>query len=96
MLTYHRPDDLRAALPLLLEQVSEAGDDRVHADLLVVDNDPEGSAEPIVAGHRHPRLRYVVEPRPGIAAARNRALDEVARSDLGCSSTTTSGRVRVG
>lgn len=78
MLTYRRPDDLRQAVPSFLEQV----EDVPGAVLLVVDNDPEGSAEGYVTGLGHPQVRYVLEPTPGIAAARNRALDEVREADL--------------
>ncbi|MEM9122848.1 MAG: glycosyltransferase, partial [Pseudomonadota bacterium] len=45
---------------------------------MVVDNDPAGSARPIVEGHRlfqGGRLSFDVEPRRGIPFARNRALD---------------------
>lgn len=74
VLTYQRPDDLDEALPRLVEQVrSVAG-----ANLLVVDNDPEPSARGVVDRHARDApglVRYVHEPRPGIAAARNAALD---------------------
>lgn len=68
VLTYRRPDRIAALLPLLLEQ-----SDAVGAEVLVVDNDPAGGARGLVEPHR---VRYVHEPRPGIAAARNRALAE--------------------
>ncbi|HVL69025.1 MAG TPA: glycosyltransferase [Vicinamibacterales bacterium] len=46
-------------------------------DLLVVDNSPsDDSTASVVA--RHPRVRYVVEPRPGLNWARNRAVLEAA------------------
>jgi succinoglycan biosynthesis protein ExoM len=79
--TYRRPDDLRAALPLLLDQARGTGD-RYDAEVLVVDNDPEGSGAAVVAGFAAPELRYVAEPTPGIAAVRNRAMDEAAGSAL--------------
>jgi succinoglycan biosynthesis protein ExoM len=47
--------------------------------VLVIDNDPAGSARPALGTDDF--ARYVVEPHPGIAAARNRALDE-AGTDL--------------
>ncbi|GAA1851209.1 glycosyltransferase family A protein [Myceligenerans crystallogenes] len=74
VLTYRRPDRLAAALKALLPHVSAAG-----AGLLVVDNDTTDSARPVVDRVTSGRadVRYVHEPRPGIAAARNRALDEV-------------------
>ena len=77
MLTYRRPDDLADALPAVLAQVQAS-----KATLLVVDNDPAGSAEPIVAGFADRPIRYVNETRPGIAAARNRALDEAPADAL--------------
>jgi len=79
MLTYRRPDDLRVAVPAFLAQV-EAAD--VEAHILVVDNDPDGSAAQLVAGFGSDRVRYVHEPVPGIAAARNRAVDESSEVDL--------------
>jgi succinoglycan biosynthesis protein ExoM len=79
--TYRRPDDLRAALPLLLEQARGTAD-RYVADVLVVDNDPGRSGAAVVAELAAPELRYVAEPTPGIAAVRNRAIDEAAGSRL--------------
>ncbi|RPF22760.1 glycosyltransferase family 2 protein [Myceligenerans xiligouense] len=77
VLTYRRPERLATALEALLPHVSAAG-----AGLLVVDNDLTESARPVfervTAGRAG--VRYVHEPAPGIAAARNRALDEVAAS----------------
>ncbi len=77
MLTYRRPQDLAQAVPAFLAQAA-AHD----ATLLVVDNDPDGSARGWVEGLDDPRVRYVHEPRPGIAAGRNRALTECADADL--------------
>lgn len=76
MLTYRRPDDLAEALPGILSHTEPVG-----AELLVVDNDPAGSAEPTVSAMSG-RVRYVNETRPGIAAARNRALAECAEDSL--------------
>lgn len=82
--TYRRPAELEALLPLLLDQAAELPDHRVR--VLVVDNDPAGSARPVVEAVRDrgddDRLTYVHEPTPGIAAVRNRILD-VAADDLG-------------
>jgi succinoglycan biosynthesis protein ExoM len=75
VLTYRRPGDLQELLPVLIAQASAVDAPVV---VLVVDNDPDGSAEATVAPWRGPILRYVHEPHPGIAAARNRALDEAA------------------
>lgn len=79
VLTYRRPDDLAAVLPLLVDQCRSVTPRR--AEVLVVDNDPAGGAAAVAAGwaNRGP-VRYAHEPRPGIAAARNRALDEAADS----------------
>ncbi|HEY3438540.1 MAG TPA: glycosyltransferase family 2 protein [Actinotalea sp.] len=78
-LTYRRPLDLAQALPVLLEHVEAVAG----AELVVVDNDTEPSAQAVVQewSADHP-VRYVHEPRPGIAAARNRGLDETAGSDV--------------
>jgi succinoglycan biosynthesis protein ExoM len=78
VLTYQRVPELAALLPVLVGQ-SRVADPP--CDIMVVDNDPEaGAAQAVsqVAG-----VQYVHEPRPGIAAARNRALSEGAgRSSL--------------
>nr|WP_279590900.1 glycosyltransferase family A protein [Modestobacter marinus] len=76
-MTFRRPDDLAALLPLLLEQATEVERDGLAVDVLVVDNDPDGSGGPVVERVGGGRTRHVVEPAPGIAAARNRVLDEV-------------------
>lgn len=77
VLTYRRPDDLAELLPLLLAQAAE-----VDAEVMVVDNDPDGTARQGVAALDDPRVRYVHEPHPGIAAARNRALDEAGGAEV--------------
>jgi glycosyltransferase involved in cell wall biosynthesis len=78
-LTYRRPRDLADALPQLVAHVEALPD----TELLVVDNDVDPTALDVVAPwiEAHP-VRYVHEPRPGIAAARNRGLDEAYLSDL--------------
>lgn len=71
VLTFRRPRELARILPPLLEQASALPGG---AAVLVVDNDPAGGAREqtqAVGG-----AEYVHEPRPGIAAARNRAVDE--------------------
>lgn len=82
MLTFHRPDDLAEALPRLLEQCAEVTDVATDVEIVVVDNDPAGSGAAVVSGMRTPRTRCVVETRPGIANARNRALEECADRDV--------------
>jgi len=73
MLTYRRPEDLRVAVPAFLAEARRHG-----GSLLIVDNDPDGSARDYVVGLGDDAVRYVHEPRPGIAAGRNRALAEVS------------------
>ncbi|WP_426302606.1 glycosyltransferase family 2 protein [Arthrobacter sp. R-11] len=79
VLTYKRPEDLALAIPRLQEQLEGVGGE---ASVLVVDNDPAGSARAAVEAFASPRVRYVHEPRPGIAAARNRALAESAADSV--------------
>lgn len=84
VLTYRRPRDIAAVLPLLADQAREVAAEGVATRVLVVDNDPEGGAADLVAGFAADspvEVRYVHERTPGIAAARNRALD-VCEDDL--------------
>ncbi|MBW3069449.1 glycosyl transferase family 2 [Actinomyces sp. 432] len=78
VLTYKRPEHAASVVPALDAALSELDDGRA-LRLIVVDNDPDASARPVVAagaaGALH-RVSYVHEPAPGIAAARNRALAE--------------------
>ena len=49
----------------------------VELEVVVVDNDPAGSAAPVLERHAHlPGLRSFVEPERNIARARNRAVRE--------------------
>jgi len=85
ILTYKRPEELRLGLPVTLEHVSNLNQDVDHgivARVLVIDNDPAGSAETVVRAFNSEFVRYVIEPEPGISAGRNRALDEGSDSDL--------------
>ncbi|MBO0922200.1 glycosyltransferase family 2 protein [Cellulomonas sp. zg-ZUI222] len=80
MPTLHRPVTLDAALRAVrAEAVRCAADRGVDVDLLVVDNDPAGSAGTVARAHG---ARHVTEPVPGLSAVRNRALDEAAAHDL--------------
>lgn len=84
VLTYQRPRDLAAILPRLVTQALAVTGPDVRADVLVVDNDPDGGARDLVtslAGGPVP-IRYAHEATPGISAARNRALAESATADL--------------
>lgn len=83
--TYRRPDRLRALLPLLIEQAREVTascDGRYATGVLVIDNDPAGTAAEVMAEVVDPVLRWVQETTPGIAAVRNRALEESTGADL--------------
>jgi len=81
ILTYRRPGSLVSTLDSLRPLADDlpATSWRLH-DVLIVDNDRTPSARDAVdalieAGHPLP-LRYRHEPTPGLAAARNRALDD--------------------
>jgi len=84
VLTFRRPDDLDSVLPLLVAQADSVGTLGVAARVVVVDNDPAGSArqrvergavEALAATDGRVGVEYEHESVPGIAAARNRALD---------------------
>lgn len=71
MATFRRPAALARLLPELVDQLQAypgAG------SVVVVDNDPAGGAREQVSAWADRGVHYVHEPRPGIAAARNRAL----------------------
>lgn len=80
VLTYLRPGLLEALLPVVRERAREVAD--VDVEVLVVDNDPAGSAREVAGRLVGGDLRYVNETTPGIAAARHRALAETTGSDL--------------
>ncbi|MFC7623338.1 glycosyltransferase family 2 protein [Microlunatus sp. GCM10028923] len=80
ILTFRRPESLAASLPVVLDQLGK--DPELIAEILVVDNDPDGSARSTAETFLDQGLRYLVEPEPGIAAARNRVLAETAGSRL--------------
>lgn len=86
VLTYQRPQDIAQALPRLVEQAELVTGGHTSCDVLVVDNDPEGSAREFVTAFAAERpnvqVRYANETEPGISAARNRALAESADHDL--------------
>lgn len=73
VLTYKRPLDLPQALAGLVAQAATVNPP---ADILLVDNDPDAGAADEGRRWADRGVRYVHEPRPGIAAARNRALRE--------------------
>ncbi len=74
--TYHRLEGLQHLLDGLWRQT---GTSSMDVTVLVVDNDPAGSAKLIVERNLPPpgwSLRYVVEPQSGVSHARNRCLAE--------------------
>ncbi|WP_439590883.1 glycosyltransferase family 2 protein [Microbacterium sp.] len=85
VLTFHRADQLVEGLTPIIDQVrglAAAGGAVSAGRVLVVDNDPAASARSVVTSLGAPDVDYVVEPAPGIAAARGRALREADASDL--------------
>jgi succinoglycan biosynthesis protein ExoM len=84
VLTFRRPTALAAGLALIrlqVDAVERLTGGRISARIVVVDNDPDASAREAVGSVGDPSVTYVVEPTPGIAAARNRALDEARFAD---------------
>lgn len=75
--TFRRPDMLRRLLESLAQQSI-----CTPFDVVVVDNDPEGSAEGVAEKSGLKRVRYLREDTPGIAAARNRCLDATQHAAL--------------
>jgi glycosyltransferase involved in cell wall biosynthesis len=77
--TYRRPKMLAGLLSSFGNLVKP---NQAEIDIFVVDNDPDGSARPVVDQFRAraplPTIHYVLEKRTGIPFARNRALDEAA------------------
>lgn len=69
VVTYKRPEQLRVCISSVVDQVRGAG-----AVLLVVDNDPDGSAKKVAAEFTD--AVYALEKKAGIAHARNRAVAE--------------------
>jgi len=68
--SYRRPDGLARALASCLAQEGVEG----RLEIIVVDNDADGSAQPVVAAFASRvavPIRYIAEPRPGISHARN-------------------------
>ncbi|WP_449372191.1 glycosyltransferase family 2 protein [Arthrobacter psychrolactophilus] len=86
VLTYRRPVDLAAIVPLLVDEALSVRSDDLQVEILIVDNDPDAGARIQVAeiARRSTQIliRYELEPIPGISSARNRALDSTTKSDL--------------
>lgn len=70
--TYRRPAQLATLLAALTDQVADL---HPPARVVVVDNDPAGGAAVVVRAAAGLDASYVHEPRPGLAAVRNAALD---------------------
>lgn len=72
VITFRRPQQLQILLASISERL-DLGAAELEA-IVIVDNDPAGSAEQVVANfeaqHDFP-VRYLVEPQPGVSAARN-------------------------
>jgi glycosyltransferase involved in cell wall biosynthesis len=56
--TFRRPQQLRSAVLSALDQRD------VEVEVIVMDDSPERSAEPVIAGLRDPRVRYFANPQP--------------------------------
>jgi hypothetical protein len=82
--TYLRPDDLTRCLGSVLQARAQVVAKRPYhfVRVLVVDNDSAGSARDVVATLGGSETHYVIEPTPGISAARNRALADASGDDL--------------
>ncbi len=75
--TFRRP----IGLARLLEAIGDLErPDGWDFDVVVVDNDPAGSARTVVEAATNLPVRHVVEPERGIAQVRNRAIRETASS----------------
>src|SRR5579863_4056039 len=75
--TYRRPEDLARAIGSVLAQAGVSAS----VEIVVVDNDPDGSAQPTVeaiAARSGLPIRYVHERRPGISHARNTGVAQAA------------------
>ena len=81
VVTYRRPQSLSELLPLLQREMRDLPEDlsaRFELDIVVVDNDVAETARTVC--ELHDDVPYVTEARPGISAARNRALSVAAAS----------------
>jgi len=76
--TFHRPEGLREALEGVAEQIRDLSPSVAEVTVMVIDNDADGSARALAESQG---VLYVVEPHPGIAAVRNRAIAEAADQD---------------
>ena len=79
--TYQRPDTLAKLLAVLPERIREVPP-TYDVTVIIIDNSPEASARAEAERWSDGSVRYVHEPRPGIAAARARALAEASDQRL--------------
>lgn len=77
--TFRRPRQLGILLPVLLDQIDDC---EFPCSLVVIDNDPAATGAAVVSCYEERGARHVVEPFPGISAARNRALSVADHSDV--------------
>lgn len=73
--TYKRPESLKRTLESIVTHSLAPS-----VEVLIIDNDPKESAATIASLDSPLTISYIVEPRPGVAHVRNRALAE--RPDL--------------
>lgn len=78
IITFKRPTGLRRLLQSLAPELAPT-----NCRVIVVDNDPAGSAEPVCAAFTSSLLiEYAIEARSGVSYARNRVLDLASKSDV--------------
>jgi succinoglycan biosynthesis protein ExoM len=63
-------------LKRLLDALAANANDEIVQEVIVVDNDPSGSAAQVARDR--PGVRYVIEALPGVSNARNRAIAEAS------------------
>ncbi|MBK8732365.1 MAG: glycosyltransferase [Actinomycetales bacterium] len=80
-LTFRRPQLLPALVEALDRARREVDPAEAMVEVLIIDNDPQGSGAAVLSALRPQHVRWVVEATPGISAARNRALTEADSSD---------------
>jgi len=78
--TYRRPVELARLIASLRPEIESQSKCRIY--LVVVDNDPAGSAQPVARSAEFFAVRYVIEPKPGISSARNTAVANALDSDV--------------
>ena len=74
IITYKRPEGLRTLIESLLAQKFK--EHKLTYEIVVVDNDKDGSAEYVVKEYKNvfPFIKYEIEPELGIPYARNRSV----------------------